>query len=280
MKPFLGIDCTRDKENEDFNGNEFLVAEVSPALWQEFEEAEEETDEVVQKSKLPLALRIIEYVCGLAGIAIIAGLIESWGEVSWAQAYQNAAALFYIGPACLLIWLALFLLGLHREKSTLTDERSTRKLSRRDGICRAIYTDLGIPDDAQTVDVLMFRYKEKDGEIKIYTTPAQSSTCFNLESKLYADEENFYIADLEGKYAFPRASVRTLREVKKRISFPSWNKEEPFNQGIYKPYKLTANNYGVIFCKSYFILELEHNGEIWGIYFPAYEQPALEKILK
>ena len=32
MKPFLAIDLTNDKNNEEFNGNEFLVQKTSPVL--------------------------------------------------------------------------------------------------------------------------------------------------------------------------------------------------------------------------------------------------------
>ena len=37
MKPFLGVDLTTDKKNEQVNGNEFLVAKPSNTLVQSFE---------------------------------------------------------------------------------------------------------------------------------------------------------------------------------------------------------------------------------------------------
>ena len=38
MKPFLGIDLTTDKKNEQFNGTEFLVMKPSSAMAQSFEQ--------------------------------------------------------------------------------------------------------------------------------------------------------------------------------------------------------------------------------------------------
>ena len=39
MKPFLGIDLTTDKKNEQFNGTEFLVIKPSSAMTQSFEQS-------------------------------------------------------------------------------------------------------------------------------------------------------------------------------------------------------------------------------------------------
>lgn len=35
MKPFLGIDVTENKKNEQSNGEEFLLAKISPEMSQE-----------------------------------------------------------------------------------------------------------------------------------------------------------------------------------------------------------------------------------------------------
>lgn len=45
----------------------------------------------------------------------------------------------------------------------------------------------------------------------------------------------------------------------------------------YKAYKLSEGDNGLIYCKPYYILELDRAGERWGIYFPCYELPAFER---
>lgn len=280
MKPFLGINCTRDKHNEQVNGSEFLAQAVSPALAQEREKILNDTDTVEEKAKLPLGWRIVQFVTGAAAALIAIGILQALGEVSLSQGYQNAPALFWILGICLPIWGILKFLAHRKEKSTLAEGGTQQTLSQADGIVRAIYTELGVPEDAVNVDVLMFRYKEKDGQIKFTEATMQMSTCFNPMFKLYADDENFYLTNVDGRYAFPLSSIRNLQKIDKRISIPSWNKDVPYNKGVYKPYKLTVNNIGIIFCKPYYILELEFKGESWGIYFPSYEPPAFEAIAK
>lgn len=75
----------------------------------------------------------------------------------------------------------------------------------------------------------------------------------------------------------PSDALRGIRKVSKRIRIEGWNKEEPCNQGRYKAYKLSEGDNGLIYCKPYYILELDRAGERWGIYFPCYELPAFER---
>ena len=52
MKPFLGIDLTTDKKNEQFNGTEFLVMKPSSAMAQSFEQSSKKAEETLERSKL------------------------------------------------------------------------------------------------------------------------------------------------------------------------------------------------------------------------------------
>jgi len=95
---------------------------------------------------------------------------------------------------------------------------------------------------------------------------------------VFADSENLYFANLEGKYAFPLSSIKAINTVKETIRILEWNKDEQYNKGIYKEYKLREDDYGCIHSKCYHVMEIEHNGELWGIYFPCYELPTFEQL--
>lgn len=159
----------------------------------------------------------------------------------------------------------------------LETEESERVFARTENSMSAIYDELDVPPDAQEVDVLTFFYKEKGGECKVCEKTMQMNSHFNPIFRLFFDDENLYLANLDGKYTFPRASLRGIRKVSKRIRIEGWNKEEPCNQGRYKAYKLSEGDNGLIYCKPYYILELDRAGERWGIYFPCYELPAFER---
>ena len=53
MKPFLGIDLTTNKKNEQINGEEFVIAKPALSLTQSLESSSENVAETIEKSKLP-----------------------------------------------------------------------------------------------------------------------------------------------------------------------------------------------------------------------------------
>lgn len=277
MIPFLGIDLTENKHNEQMNGAEFLVQTPSEALRHALAASSEKAESTVSRSKLPIPFRVIQYICGFAALLIGGAILNA--EVSFAEGYRNAAWLYWTAGICGILWGILWLFSKHKAKSVLETDESARTFSHLEGVTQAIYQELGVPDNAKTVDVLFFFYKRKGGEIKL-VEKSIAAQYFNPEFRLFADTDQVYLANLDGKYAFPRSSLRQLHTEKKHIRIAAWNKEEAHNKGIYKRYKLTTDNYGCIHCRQYHILEVDHLGETFGVYIPCYELPAIEDVLK
>lgn len=276
MKPFLGVDLTTDKKNEQINGTEFLIQKPSAALENALNASSEKAETTLETSKLPKALRIVQYLCGLTGLLMATSILKA--DVSFAQAYQNAPWAFWAAGICLPIWLILWIWSKCKSKTVLETEESTQTFSHLEGTTSAIYQELSVPGDAKTIDILFFFYKIKDGEIKVQEKGLQIAQYMNCEFKIFADDENLYLANLEGKYAFPLSSIRKIHTVKKHIRIAGWNKDEQFNKGIYKQYKLTTDNFGCIHCRQYHILEINRLDGSCGIYIPCYELPTLEEI--
>lgn len=276
MKPFLGIDLTADKKNDQPNGAVFLAAQPSSALTQALEHSSKNAEATIKQSRLPLPLRIVQWICGALGGLIAIGILRALGNVTIVEAYHNASWLFWIGGGCLVIWMILKLLSIGKEKAVLGTEESTHTLSRLENTCDAIYSELSVPANAREVDILSFYYKMKGEEIKVCEKGMQTAAYLNPVYRVFADSENLYIANLEGKYSFPLTRIKGIRTVKKHIRIAGWNKDDSFNKGFFKQFKLTTDNYGCIHCKYYHILEIDQNGESWGIYFPCYELPVFE----
>ena len=283
MKPFLGIDLTTNKNNEELNGTEFLVACPSAALRESFNRSSDKVEEKVEQSKLPLVLRIIQWLCGFGGVLVffsVLGALIGEEAISFEQAYQNAPGLFWFCGLALAIWFILKVAGTIKQNKVLGADESVQTLSNLEGNCNAIYAELEVPSDAEEINVLMFFYKIKNGKIKVCEKGMQIAPYFNPVFKIFGGSEHLYLANLDGKYAFPRSSIVTLHTVKKGIRILSWNKEEPMDQEPYKQFKLTVDQYECVHCKQYHILEINHNGESIGIYIPNYELPVFEKYLK
>ena len=276
MKPIFCIDVTENKDNEAINGEEFVTGRVSKERSDKMEDALDRALETEEKAKLPLPYRIVQWLCGIAGAICAVAIIKALPDVGIATAYQNAPAVFYIGGICIALWLILFLMSKKKEKEVLDDTTVRNAEEELNANSKAIYDELGVPEGAESADILVFSYKNKGEELKV-----KSNGFFeymNLDAKVYIQNDCLCITDLETVHALPLSSLTGIRTVKKRISVPSWNKDVDYNKGEYKQYKMTQNDAGFVFFKPYHILTLMHEGEEYGIYFPCYELSLFEKL--
>ena len=281
MKPFLGIDRTTDKHNETLNVEKFLVQKPSPALSEALERSQEAFEETIDQSKLPLGLRIGKAACGVVGAAVVLGIAKAIledEEITLSTVYRNASWLIWLGVACLVVYVILEILSKRKEKEMLSADESQQTLDDMDRIHDSIFAELAVPPDAKEVDILNFFYKVKNGEIKVQENSAVIAPYFNPIVRIFADSENLYLANMDGKYAFPLSGLKAITTVKKKIRVESWNKEDDLDSEKYRQYKLTTDEYDCFYCKSYHILELDLSGEQWGIWFPCYELPAFEQL--
>lgn len=278
MKPIFGIDITSDKNNEIVNGNEFITKNISKQKAEELESKQQNLIQTVEDSKLPLLIRIVKYICGLYAVIVISAIISNLPSTSFDQALRNAPLLIISGFVCGLIWLVLQFFAKRKEKLILTDKNADQQIENIDIDIQKIYDELNVPDLAVSCDVLSFKYKIKNNELSAKAVGFQTTAYFNLDLKIYKDGEYLCLADLENVYSFKLSEIKEIKTVNKRISVFSWNKEEAPTKGDFKKYKMTVNNMGNVFFKPYYILEIEHNDEIFGIYFPCYELPIFEKL--
>lgn len=115
MKPFLGIDRSI-KHNCNANGTEFLVAEPNSVTADAVKHSAENVEQVIEKSKLALPLRIVQCVCGIAGLMLLCGILKAFNRnnessLTLAQACQNAPWIFWLCGICLLVWAIFKILG-------------------------------------------------------------------------------------------------------------------------------------------------------------------------
>jgi hypothetical protein len=277
MKPFAAIDLTHNKKNETCNGEEFCCAKPSDSLMRTYTEASEQVAGILTRSVLPTPLKILEWICMFVGLTTFIGILRGLGDAeSLEVAYNNAAAIFWICGISLVGWFILWVVGQRRQKAVLENEDNEQTVSRMNGLYDAILAELSVPSNAREVDILTFQYKDKNGKLKHVMKGNSVYNYMNLMYRIYGDEENLYLVNADGKYAFPKTSLKAIHTKKERVILASWNKDTPHNEGFYKQFKLQENQYGGIITKPYHILELEKDGETWGIYFPCYELPTFE----
>ena len=274
MKPIFCIDVTLDKKNEIVNGSEFITRTASKQKIEEYENKQEDLEQTVEKSKLPLLLRIIKYLCGLFFLMVLAASAKAGFET----ALRNAPIMVMSGALCGILWIILHFASKAKEKKVLKEEDAERQSKEIHEDFKNIHNELNVPDDAAEVDVLLFKYKMKNGKIRPYLSGLQTTAYMNVSVKMYETNDALHIADLENVYSFAKSELKVITTVNKRISVPTWNKDEDPRRGSFKRYKMTVNNIGNVFFKPYYILEIEHESQIFGIYFPCYELEIFEHL--
>lgn len=286
MIPFAGTDITENKKNEEISGKEFLTAAPSEASSRALNTSGDEAiDMLFKKTKLPLALRIIKWICAFLGlfatgfimlhitadenILPLEALRIAWADFSW---------VFFAAAAAIILWATIAIVGRRKEKSVSESDEIKNLMDRASTIADNILGELGVPVDAAEVDILSFTYKIKKGEA-VPCERALDTTPFTLYTyKAYTDGENLHLADADGRYTFPLSSLHRVRQINKRIAAFGWSKDEEPTKGEYKKYKMTVDEYGNVHLKPYYVLEADRDGESWGIYFPCYELDVFEKL--
>lgn len=276
MKPIFGIDVTHDKRNEVMNGGEFVTKTVSKQTADEYDSKQESLEQTIEMSKLPLVVRIAEYLLGAyAGIVLLATL-KALPNVGLEQALKNAPVLIGSGVVSGVIWGILRLVSKQKQSKVMKAEDAEGQINEINRDAAEIHKELEVPANAMSVDILAFRYKDKGDKIAPHTVGLQTTPFVNFEVKLYATDEAVHLADLESVYSFKKSELKAITTVNKRISVPSWNKDCDPRKGEFKVHKMTVSNTEDVFFKPYHILEIEREGQTYGIYFPCYELAAFE----
>lgn len=271
MKPFYGIDRTENRKNTFREGDCFIAASTSRAVSSAMEQAAEGAAVQLRKSKLPFPLGGIRTVCGWAAALLLFSIVRALRSVTLLEGYENAPFLFWLTGICAAVWLVLTVIGAVIRKNVQATEDFTVAVKRVEDQVDAAFRELGVPADAKDVDVIAISHRWKNGKLKPVTYGLETSERTTEPFKVFLREDRLCFATPEHRYEFDRAELQVLRSVKKHIYSKGWNKEEDYDEGFYKPYKLTVDNYGRIHMRSYGLLELEHEGILWAIWLPPYE---------
>lgn len=271
MKPFYGIDRTTLKKNTFHEGDCFIAATVSDMTRQSYVRALQSAAKELEATKLNPILRGLKTVCSWITLIVFIGTIRALGNVTIAEAFENAPFIFWLMGGCGVVWLVLTYLTNRKAKAVMAGEDFNMSTRRLEGEIDRVFRELQVPEDAKQVDVVQLTYRWKNGTVKISTTGSETTPYTNVSLRVFRREDVLCLADLENRYELPISAMRRLKMVKKPLVIQGWNKEEKLNDPFYKPYKLTMDNYERVHTKSYGLLELNHDGVDWALWLPPYE---------
>ena len=128
--------------------------------------------------------------------------------------------------------------------------------------------ELHIPENALDMDLLMCAYKMKGDELKRVDWGLTSH--LNQEFFVWTEKNMFCLGLLDKVWEIPLDSFQSATLSKEKASFTQWHKDKPPTDKLYKPYKITVNNYEHIFCK-YYIVKIEDVRGEFVLLVPVFE---------
>lgn len=274
MKPIFCIDVTLDKNNQEINGTQFITRTASEEATTALEQKQASLNNTVQSSQFPLWLTILKYILGAYALMVLCSSIP----VGFKKAFNNAPVLIITAFVCGIAWAIIQFCGIKKQKRTLSEQNAEAQVDDIQKDIQNIYDELGVPRTAYSVDVLLCIYKTIDGKIRPKAARLQTTPYYNAELKMYVSDNCLCFSDVYNVYSFNLCWLKAIKTIKKRIILPLWNKEEPPTKGEFKRYKMSQTNTGEVSIKPYYVLEIEHDGDLYGIYFPCYELATFERL--
>lgn len=270
MKNVFSINITTNETEAD----KFAARKISDELQRKTDEMDETISSIQDSAAIPAWLTIVAYICGGFAAIVIMNFISSAIKGEFAQAYENAGWLIYAGAVCLVFAIVVAVYKRYKYKSTENAPAVQSAIAQSEKLTERCYEDLGVPDGAGNIDIFIEAFKSKNGKVKKATSLFRY---LNIDCKIYRDDYNLYLADISKVYAFPLSNLKEIVAVNKNATFNGWHKQEPFNKGYYKQFKIKCNNYGTFFVKPHYSIRFTAFGEEYEIVIPGYELENFKK---
>ena len=277
MKNVFGIgkDIFNDESSIfEYDGGCFVIKTVDEETTELLDSVCDEFENHKKQASLPLWLNIIKFVATIGALLIGGSILKA--DVTLAEAYSNAPYFFFICGALAVIAIVLWTVERVKYKKIVTSEKFKSNCEVAECAITRARNHLGVPENALSVDVFAFVYKDKKGT----QVSAMPYTFFPCEMMAYCDSDNFYLADVKSVLSFPRSNILGIEQIKKKATLGNWNKSDAPRSKKYKQYKMVVDNMSLIHIKSYYSMKLRQNGEDYEILFPAYDVESIAQMLE
>lgn len=272
MKNIYGIDITENKENTVVDGAQYITRTVSPAQRQRIEEAQKSKFEM-QKHVMSGPVTILNGIALIAGIGFFVRLRSLLDDLSFLQAIRQSPMIFLGLVVSFLLVVGIPILTVYRSKKFQKSEEFDSLETQEKLMVNASHAELGVPSDAQKIDVFYRFYKMKNDELKNATAFYQYD---NGEVEIFVRDACFCLASLEQLVSIPLSEIRGITKINKRVTMANWNKDENFDSKKYKKYKITENNAGSYVVKPCYALAVCDSFEIL---IPSYDIETVTSLL-
>lgn len=280
MKPIFCIDVTTNKHNPNVNGMDFATRQAEPDRLEKLENMANDLENTINTHKVPGWMVAIRSIAGFAALIMAMNLMKVALESGFGAIFSAdhiTVTLICLGSVAIYFYLNRD--AKLREKKASEDPAIEQKTMLLEAEMLFVMNSMGVPANAAEIDVMTFHYKVKDGEI-VPSAPMMIPTPFiNFECKIFGDGDALCIADTQSVYSFKREWIKGLKKVDSKVSLYPWTKDDAPTDDKYYDYSLGYGKMGMVSAPCYYILEIERDGESFGLYIPNYEIATVNQVL-
>ncbi len=279
MKPIFCTDITVNKNNTEVNGKEFITASVPEEKRAQMDAKADELQRAINGAKMPGWMVMLRSIAGFAALIMAMNLMQVAMEKGFSAIFGSdhiTGTIICLGAVA--IWFYLNRESKLRMQKLENDPELKKKNAELEVEIAMLMHEMGVPADAKDMDILVFNYKMKDG-VAVPTSPMMlPSILMNFECKAFIKDDTLCLADSDSVYSFSMQDL-ILRKVANKITVYSWNKEDAPTDAKYATYGISINKMGMASMPYHYILEINREGETYGLYIPGYEAETLRELL-
>ncbi len=275
MKVFY---CSKGSGNKwKFNGNELVVKRASKGSINRIDKlCDEENEYKKKKVYIPGFLYGIEmvalFIMLIGGLSLYLGIddnIVSLDDLEW-------RIVILVTALSSMVLVGIFGYEKMRQTNYEKSDVCAEYNARMENMYESIYLEMGVPIDAPYVDFLHFNYRMNGaGVVPVQT--GKYSQLYNIwDFKFYSEDRRLYMASDEAIYAIDIANIKNITKMDEKIHL-SVTKKQKNTIAKFKKNNVKGR-FGSYKIEAYYIMEFEHKGDLWGLYFPWYELPVIEDL--
>ncbi|MGM9637573.1 MAG: hypothetical protein ACI3YK_06280 [Eubacteriales bacterium] len=266
-------------DTEKYDGESFITERVNEDEQEQQNTLLNSLNLTEKKSRLPLGLSIVKYICLFVVLVTLAGVIRSSPNISLQQMFENASWLIIAAFVCAVVHLALVLIERSMKNKVQKSGELERLSKQASEIAETQSKSLNLPDNAENIEIFYCCYKINKGKPKKQYPFTLNP--FNYQAQMIrcaVQNGDLILFNFDGKFVIPRSDIRSLKQIKKAIAVDEWVQDEPIYSERFKPYKIGQYE-GVVNHRGYLALILSDDFGDFFIRFPLYEEDKLQRLI-
>ena len=196
-------------------------------------------------------------------------------ELDFGQIFVGSVWKWIVAIIAAIGWLSIFI------ASRVNDRMAEKAPSFKDvykiieeEVFDKSYEKLDIPANADVIDVLSCSINSEPT-----AKPEKRPLYFNVETRIFKENGNLCLSDLEFVMAIPFEEIGTVKKQNKTFKTGNWTKKEEYNSESFKQYKIRRNKAGEYFINSCYSVRVNRNGEEYEFAVPCYDGATLKKYI-